>query len=124
MSYHATTVQANYHLHHGRGTSVLTELEYELAKERSSALGHAGRQLQQAIVRYVHGEQQRFSATQQQQALQYIADRVYNLMLQREFLGLIDNNLHWICREYQVPQQALSLLGIPSTTKEEQADAA
>lgn len=87
------------------------EVEYELAKERSSALGQAGRQLQQALIRYQHSLQHE-TATTQDEALTTVSERVYGLMLQREFLGFTDQNLSWICKQYAVPEAALKRLGM------------
>jgi hypothetical protein len=89
-------------------------LEAELFKERAASLGIAGEKLQSAIeeyersVRPAAGEADRRSDA----LLQTVADRAYELLVQRELNGLLHENVEWLTKAYRIPDPVLRMLGM------------
>ena len=82
-------------------------LEDELAKERADALGRSGRALEQAILDYRAAKPGEDVGAY----LDQIADKLYSLIIQRESLGLIVDNLAYLRAAYDIPAAALRRLG-------------
>jgi hypothetical protein len=88
-------------------------LEAELFKERAASLGIAGEKLQSAIEEYERsvgsvGEADRRSGA----LLQIVANRAYELLVQRELNGLLHENVEWLTKAYRIPDSVLRILGI------------
>ena len=92
-------------------TAVYGLAELEIRKEQASALGRAGRKLRLSLEDFAKTVPEQLSAEQQQALLQSISDNVWQLVLQREFLGFIEGNLEWVQQHYAIPPQAISSLG-------------
>ncbi len=88
-----------------------TALELEIVKEQASALGIAGRALRLSLERY----QKSFASSHQnddsETLMQDIADKLWALVLQREFLGFIDGNIDWVKANYHIPEAAFRKMG-------------
>jgi uncharacterized membrane protein YqiK len=86
------------------------ELQAEFGRERASALGRAGRRLEEAIAEHreavaaAGGELDPWVA---ELLLESIGERFHALVVQRECVGLIHDNVGWIRRHYDVPPGAL-----------------
>ncbi|MGK0375166.1 MAG: hypothetical protein ACJA2E_001642 [Arenicella sp.] len=103
-------------------------IELEVVKEQASALGRAGRKLRLSLERYQSNqgtdstldisENLEISNTinlpnnLEMSDIVEISNNVWELMLQREFLGFTESNLSWVLANYVVPQQALDRLGL------------
>lgn len=91
-------------------------LEVEIVKEQASALGRAGRKLRLSLERYQQSQgkdsHKDISSTLEDPNLLEISNNVWELMLQREFLGFTENNLQWVLSNYVIPQLALDRLGL------------
>ncbi|SHG94767.1 hypothetical protein [Ferrimonas marina] len=86
-------------------------IERELMKEQSGALGRAGAALAAAIARYHENPNAR--EEQREQLLDEIADRCWQLQMQREFTGFVDGNREYIQRHYAPPAEAMARMGKP-----------
>jgi hypothetical protein len=95
-----------------------TALELEIVKEQAGALGIAGKKLHLSLEAYVTAELQAFPGKNEDKLLSAIAEAVYGLLLQREFLGFIEGNLEWICSSYRIPDKAMPLLGRTNKSQE------
>lgn len=89
-------------------------LELEIVREQASALGRAGKKLRISLERYEALIHQSPSANQQQTVIKEISGNLWELMLQREFLGFTENNLRWVRQNYLIPDSAIDILGIQS----------
>jgi hypothetical protein len=89
----------------------LTLLETELVKEQASALGRAGRSLRVSLERYNQLLEKSANQSALNTQLEKISQRVWALVLQREFLGFTENNIEWIREHYLIPDQAIAALG-------------
>ncbi|USD39291.1 MULTISPECIES: DUF6665 family protein [Ferrimonas] len=87
-----------------------SSLESEIAKEKATTLGRAGKRLQQAIDHY-YADIDGAGESQRQSLVEAVTDAVWALILQREFSGFCHQNLEWITEHYDVPQEAISRLG-------------
>ena len=100
-----------------RSRSAHSALEVEVVKEQATALGRAGRKLSLSLEHYQlsHGTNSHkdISITLENSYLLEISNNVWELMLQREFLGFTENNFQWVLSNYHIPQPALDRLGIP-----------
>ncbi|RBP47155.1 hypothetical protein [Arenicella xantha] len=50
-------------------------------------------------------------AEQEMRLLKEISNNVWELVLQREFVGFIEGNLQWIKQNYVIPDEAFNMLG-------------
>lgn len=94
-------------------TQKLSPLELELAKEKSTALGIAGKQLQNSIAKY-RKSISRGSVTSEERGrlLAALAADIQALIVQRELVGLTHDNIQWVVQAYDVPEAALAKLGV------------
>ena len=88
-----------------------TALELEIAREQASALGRTGRKLRLSLEAYQGSLDQDLSAEQKNKLLTEIANNVWALLLQREFIGFVEGNLSWVRSNYVIPEQAIKMLG-------------
>lgn len=92
-------------------------IELQIVKEQASALGRAGRKLRLSLERYQlmvcenQGSNENDGSHQERDSILEISNNVWELMLQREFLGFTENNFHWINQNYNVPEPVLVRLG-------------
>lgn len=83
-------------------------IEKALAGERASALGRAGRNLEEAIdIHRLLTEVGSASPEQIDKALSAVAYAAWSLIVQRECIGFRKNNLEYIRKHYQIPAAAL-----------------
>jgi hypothetical protein len=88
-------------------------IEYEIRKEQTNTLGLAGKQLQNALREYeafisIGNAEDSLRA---EQLLDGIAQKVYALLLQREFIGFHHNNLEWIQSSFSLPPGVMKRIG-------------
>lgn len=93
------------------GSSRHTALELEIAREQASALGRTGRKLRLSLEAYQGSLDDDLSAQQEKKLLTEIANNVWALLLQREFVGFVEGNLSWLRSNYVIPEQAIKMLG-------------
>ena len=94
-------------------TQKLSALELELAKEKSTALGIAGKQLQNSLAKYRKSiSRDGVTADQRSRLLAAVAANIQMLIVQRELIGLTHDNIQWVVQAYDVPQEALAKLGV------------
>lgn len=86
-----------------------TAIELEIAKEQASALGRTGRKLRISLESYQAELDEQLN--QESDLLQEIANNVWELMLQREFIGFVEGNLKWVRENYVIPDEAINKLG-------------
>jgi hypothetical protein len=72
---------------------VFRDLELDLLKEQSSALGRAGRMLKESIDRFQTDEQGGFAKKTEKEHPKEIGSSLYTLILQREVIGFSDSNI-------------------------------
>jgi hypothetical protein len=89
-----------------------TTLELEIAKEKASALGVTGAKLQLSLSKYQRAMQGGTSAEEQERLICEVVENVSALLVQRELLGLVHENLLWILETNGVPGVVLSRLGL------------
>lgn len=88
-----------------------TAIELELAKEQASSLGRAGKKLRLSLEDYQSKLNDELSLEQKDKLLTQISRNVWELMLQREFIGFIEGNLKWVRENYVIPDEAINMLG-------------
>jgi len=88
-----------------------TSLELAIVKEQASALGRVGRTLRLSLERYQAFVDTETNKASGKKLIQDISENVWALILQREFLGFIEENLEWVVANYHIPKQALQKLG-------------
>lgn len=86
-------------------------IELELAKEQATSLGRAGRKLQVSLENYNKVVKEQPGSLEDQAMIKEISANVWELMIQREFVGFIDGNLEWVKDNYVIPEKAIMLLG-------------
>lgn len=89
-------------------------IQDELAKERGDALGRTGRQLDEAIAdhrRAVDAADGTVSPELLELLVDAIASRAYALIIQRESVGLLVDNLAHVRASYDIPDAAVRRLG-------------
>ncbi|MFT5612213.1 MAG: hypothetical protein ACI9WC_002918 [Arenicella sp.] len=86
-------------------------LELEIAREQASALGRTGRKLRLSLEAYQSSLDHDLSSQHKNKQLTEIANNVWALLLQREFIGFVEGNLVWVRSNYIIPEQAISMLG-------------
>jgi len=82
-------------------------LEYDLRKERASALGETGRQVQAALLALRNAPAD--DAALQHKLLWAAAKCVWRYFIQREACGMRDHDL--VIEEYAIPKQVLARVG-------------
>jgi Family of unknown function (DUF6665) len=88
-----------------------TPLEKEIARERASALGRAGKKLEASLERYRLLVAARATAQELDLLLDEIAQNVWSLVVQRELIGFIHENLHFVRERFEIPAAAFSRMG-------------
>jgi hypothetical protein len=90
-------------------------LETEIFKERAAGLGIAGGRLQKAIREYERHVTAKGSADRGSEALlQVVAEKAYELLVQRELNGLVHENVEWLAKSYRIPESLMQRLGLKS----------
>ena len=95
----------------------LSALELEIAKEKSTALGIAGKRIRDSIVEYTHLEYTHsilnaaVSSDERARLLASVSANVQALIVQRELVGFTHDNMKWIAQTYDVPEEVLAKLG-------------
>jgi hypothetical protein len=89
-------------------------LELEIFKEQAGALGSAGKLLSTSLKKHQEHIQNggREGDPVTEELLDEIAQRAYELMLQREFVGFTQNNAAWLLQGFALPPGVLRKLGI------------
>lgn len=96
-------------------TQKFNVLEVEILREQATALGRAGKRLRVSIEHF--SATQFTTATDERRMIDEIAANVWELSLQREFVGMVQGNLEWIAKHYTVPQEALKKLGLATMVR-------
>ena len=94
-----------------RSASITDALDYEIAQERASALGRAGRALETALAAL--GEYDRNgqdSAEMRRTLVADAGDALWRFVIQRECCGLRDARA--VMRDYRVPQEVQNRMGV------------
>lgn len=86
-------------------------IELEVVKEQASALGRSGKKLRLSLEKYQAFLEYDHSPEEQHKLIEEISNNVWELILQREFLGFTDNNLQWVRQNYLIPDEAINTLG-------------
>lgn len=90
----------------------MNALELEITKEKSTALGIAGKKLRDSIAKYRQATSHKGVASKERdRLLASVLANVQALTVQRELLGFIHDNMDWINQAYDVPKEALAKLG-------------
>jgi hypothetical protein len=92
-------------------SNLANAIELELAKEQATSLGRAGRKLKTSLEKYNDLLEQSIDVKTEQSLIKEIDNNVWELMLQREFVGFIEGNLQWVKANYVIPAKAIKLLG-------------
>lgn len=82
-------------------------LEYDLRRERASALGNSGRAVQDALLALRNANAD--DAVLQHKLLYAAAKCVWRYFVQREACGMRDHDL--VIEEYAIPKQVLARVG-------------
>jgi hypothetical protein len=94
-------------------TQKMSALELEIAKEKSTALGIAGKRLQNSIVKYRQSiAHSGVTSDERERLLAAVAANIQALIVQRELVGLIHDNMKWVIETYDIPKEALAKLGV------------
>lgn len=92
-------------------SSQLNFIENEIVKEQASALGRAGRKLSLSIEDYNKECDHNPDPDKLSRLINDISNSVWELAVQREFVGFIEGNLSWIKKNYVLPEEAIRALG-------------
>ena len=94
-------------------TQKLSALELKLAKEKSTALGLAGKQLRNSLAKYRNSiSQDGVSSDERGRLLAALAADIQALIVQRDLVGLTHDNMQWVVQTFEVPKEALAKLGV------------
>jgi hypothetical protein len=94
-------------------TQKMSALALEIAKEKSTALGVAGKNLQIAIEKYRQSiTDDGIASDERERLLATVAAKIQALIVQRELVGLIHDNMKWVVETYDIPKEALAKLGL------------
>ena len=94
-----------------RSASITDALDYEIAQERASALGRAGRALETALAALGEYDRNGQDAAEMRRTLVADAgDALWRFVIQRECCGLRDARA--VMRDYRVPQEVQNRMGI------------
>lgn len=92
-------------------SSVCNAVELEVVREQASALGRAGKKSQLSLERYKRPVKNDADTLRLKISIDEISSNVWELILQREFLGFTQNNLRWVKTHYMIPDEAINQLG-------------
>lgn len=94
-------------------------VELEIIKEQASVLGRSGRKLRLSLESYqlMNCQNQGLndntaSSNLEHDAILQISNNVWELILQREFLGFTERNVQWVRSNYVIPESAFKRLGL------------
>jgi len=89
-------------------------IEREILKEQAGALGAAGKLLSTSLNRHAEHIRNggRDGEPRTEELLDEVAQRAYELMLQREFIGFTQNNTEWLLQGFTLPPGVIRRLGI------------
>jgi hypothetical protein len=91
----------------------MSPLELEIIKEKSTALGIAGKRLQNSIVKYRQSLSHDGGTSDERcRLLAALAANIQALIVQRELVGLVHDNMQWVVQTYDIPKEALAKLGV------------
>ena len=94
-----------------RSASITDALDYEIAQEQASALGHAGRALETALAALSEYDRNGQDSAEMRRTLVADAgDALWRFVIQRECCGLRDARA--VMRDYRVPQEVQNRMGI------------
>ena len=89
----------------------LSVLELEMAKEKSSALGIAGKKLRDSIEMYRQSMSDAAAADVRERLLDAVTTNIQALIVQRELVGFVHENMKWVVQTYDPPKEVLLKLG-------------
>jgi hypothetical protein len=93
-------------------TGKLNALELEIAKEKATALGIAGKKLEDSIATYKKAiSRPDIRSEERDQHLAEVSANVSALIIQRELVGLVHENMPWVIQNYEIPDEALAVMG-------------
>ncbi|MEM7359907.1 MAG: DUF6665 family protein [Pseudomonadota bacterium] len=92
-----------------------TPVEQEILKEQATSLGRAGRKLRLSLEKYERLHRTDMPSGARSVMFDEIANAVWELMLQREFVGFTEGNLTWVKDHYVIPVEALNQMGSKRT---------
>jgi DNA topoisomerase VI subunit B len=87
-------------------------VELEILEEKASALGITGRRLEAALAEYRGHRQRGAKAKSLAQLIAEIANNLQELLIQRESMGVPYQNVEWVLRSYDIPQEISAKLGL------------
>jgi len=71
-----------------------------------------GKKLEKSIKCYNFGKKLHFPKGNKNLVIQRITDTTFELMVQREFLGFINENIQLIYQHYNIPLEAINRIGV------------
>jgi hypothetical protein len=86
-------------------------LELEIAKERATSLGLAGKKLERSLAQYRSSIKDTGEPNSRNELIARIAGQLSEFLIQRELVGMPHENLEWVLRTYDIPAQVLTRLG-------------
>ena len=89
-----------------------TALELEIAREKATALGAAGKKLEASLALYSRTCRANSPTRDLDRIAEEIAANISALIVQRELVGLVHENLNWALMSYEIPVAALRRLGV------------
>jgi hypothetical protein len=93
-----------------------SSLELEIAKEKASSLGLTGQKLKKSLASYEKSMRSGVSVAEQERLIDEISNDLSALLVQRELMGLVHENLAWILETNGIPAAVLSRLGLRKKT--------
>jgi hypothetical protein len=90
----------------------VTAVELEIMEERACALGITGRRLRVALSEYRYHRQGGVRGKNLAELIAGIANNLQELLIQRESLGIPYQNVEWVLRTYDIPQEISAKLGL------------
>lgn len=85
-------------------------LELEIAKEKATALGLAGKRLKQSLEAY--RSEPTTARERRESLLARVAESLSELLIQRELTGVPHENSEWVLRTFDIPPEVLVKLGL------------
>jgi DNA topoisomerase VI subunit B len=96
------------HALRGRKANTLAQ---EIAEERAGALGRAGRKLELALSRYRVRLAANAATKEIDALLDEVAESLWYLIVQRELVGFVHENLRYVREHYDIPAAAFARMG-------------